>query len=76
MVKRISSFNIIRTYITFKKHVLVLLFLHFFSFKIFSLFCSTITTFARTYLGNFSACLIVLDTLSEVFGCSIVADRI
>ena len=55
-------------------HVLVLLFLQFFSSKKFSPFF--VSLYKELLEPTSSACLIVLDDLCEYFGCSVTIDFI
>ena len=65
--------NIASTYKTFKACTRFVI-LTFFSFKKFSLFF--ISLHKELSEPTFSACLIVLDNLYEVFGCSVIINSI
>ena len=57
-------------------HALVLLFLHFFVQNFFTFFVSLYKEVLEPTWETFLACLIVLDNLSEVYGCSVIIDFI
>ena len=50
------------------------LFLHFFRLKNFDFFVSLYKEILEPTWETFSVCLIVLDNLCEVFGCSVITD--